>query len=114
MKLVQIGQRESAEVIAEMPQVPLPDLQDAVLSTEQLEALFSDLAEHATIGEIIFKGAATERVDARRKPTLVDAFAALRLDTVRGVQVRYLHEGKEWWDTLMSTPAGVRLVRIER
>jgi len=30
-----------------------------------------------------------------------------------GVQLRYVHDGVEWWDTLMRTERGARLVRME-
>ena len=113
MKLVQIGEHGTIEELDELPAPPLPDLQDAILSSAQLDALFADLAEHATIGEIILKGGATQRANPRAKPSLEEALAALRAGTTRGVQIRYLHEGSEWWDTLMRTQEGVRLVRIE-
>ncbi|MCO4772982.1 MAG: hypothetical protein KDA24_23315, partial [Deltaproteobacteria bacterium] len=80
----------------------------------QVEVLFADLAAHATIGEIILKGAPTARADASTQSTLQEGFDALRLGRARGVQVRYMHNGREWWDTLMRTPDGIRLVRIER
>lgn len=91
---------------------PLPELQDAVLDGAAVEALFADLAEHTTIGEIILKGGPTERGRVVQ-PSLAEAAAALASGTVRGVQIRYLHEGREWWDTLMRVGDGVRLVRIE-
>jgi hypothetical protein len=30
----------------------------------------------------------------------------------RGIQIRYHYDGADWWDTLMRTPQGIRLVRI--
>ena len=34
---------------------------------------------------------------------------------VLGLQVRYRHDGREWWDTLLAlSPGGFRLVRIEQ
>ncbi len=92
---------------------PLPDLQDAVLAEAEVDALFADLATHATVGEIVWKGGATDRAQGAA-PSLQDAREALRSGAVRGVQIRYLHEGRRWWDTLMRVPGGVRLVRIER
>jgi hypothetical protein len=33
---------------------------------------------------------------------------------VRGLQLRYRHQGKTWWDTVMPLPGGLfRIVRIE-
>ena len=40
------------------------------------------------------------------------AQAGLAAGDFRGVQVRYVYEGKEWCDTLLAAPGGVRLVRI--
>lgn len=91
---------------------PLPELQDAVISTAELEVLFADLASHAEIGAIVLKGAATER--AAGTATLEDAQAALVAGTVRGVQIRYRFDGTGWWDTLLCVPGGFRVVRMER
>jgi hypothetical protein len=93
--------------------VPLPDLQDAVLTEHELEVYFSDLQTHANVGEIILKMGATERARVGA-PTLAEAQTALVQGDVRGVQIRYVHAARQWWDTLMVTAGGIRLVRIER
>lgn len=111
MSLIQIGEVVQGPEFEEP--APLPELQDAVLAPEQLAALLADYEAHVQIGEVILKGAATARA-MTTNPSLQDANAALRSGAVRGVQIRYLHDGREWWDTLMATPQGVRLVRIER
>jgi len=109
--LIQIGEVVQGPGFEEP--APLPELQDAVLTPDQLAALVADYEAHVRIGEVILKGAATARA-MTTNPSLGEAMAALRSGAVRGVQVRYIHDGREWWDTLMVTPAGVRLVRIER
>lgn len=97
----------------EPPPPPLPELQDAILGSAELDALFADLSALAERLEIILKGAANERAVVGRDPTLDEARAMLESGAVRGVQLRYVHEGTTWWDTLLRTPAGVRIVRIE-
>lgn len=89
----------------------LPVLQQTVLDAATLEALFRDLAQCTQILGVIPKGApqayAAEKgisLDAAREGLVSGAF--------RGVQVRYRYENQEWCDTLLATPAGVRLVRI--
>ena len=44
--------------------------------------------------------------------TLDDARQHLRARTVRGLQIRYRHDGADWWDTLMVVGVNYRLVRI--
>lgn len=43
---------------------------------------------------------------------LDDARQLLRARTVRGLQIRYRHDGADWWDTLMVVGQNFRLVRI--
>ena len=107
--IVRIGEVPQSEP----PPPPLPELQDALLGPGELDALLADLASLAEGLEIILKGAATERAIVGRDPTLDDARAMLESGAVRGVQLRYSYEGTTWWDTLLRTPAGVRIVRIE-
>jgi hypothetical protein len=91
-----------------------PDVQDALLDAELLARLFSDLELGADVREIVYKRAA-EEADATAGPLdLAAARDALLAGRVLGVQIRYLHEGRRWCDTLLPTPAGVRLVRIEQ
>lgn len=89
----------------------LPPLQVTVLDAAGLSALFLDLRELADRVEIAVRGA-----DGRAAASgwsLDDAHAALRDRRVAGVQVRYVHAGTEWWDTLQPLAEGVRLVRID-
>ncbi|MBX3743796.1 MAG: hypothetical protein KF833_00665 [Verrucomicrobiae bacterium] len=90
---------------------PLPELNQAVLDSETLGRLFRDLSQCAEIVEVIPKFADRRMVEEGRL-TLEEARALLESGAVRGVQVRYRYQGADWWDTLMVTGAGVRLVRI--
>lgn len=90
----------------------LPDLQQTVLDTPTLDALFADLAAHAKVLSVVPKRAPSAMVE-ERTVTLTDAREGLRSGTFRGVQVRYRFENHEWCDTLVAMPGGTaRLVRI--
>ena len=90
---------------------PLPDLNQAVLDESSLESLFRDFVACTKVLDVTVKTAA-DRMTPQKRVTLDDAKALLLSNLVRGVQVRYLYDNAEWWDTLMATPAGVRVVRI--
>lgn len=92
---------------------PFPEMHDAVLSSDELSALFRDYRECAVVGEILVKPG-PGFVSTESAPTLEQAEELLRNRAVRGVQVRYQFNDGAWWDTLMQTPAGVRLVRIRQ
>lgn len=91
---------------------PLPQLQDALLDPETLEQLLRDIQRCAVVQEVLLKGGAVEMVSGKSVP-LVEAMDALRRGQVLGVQIRYWYDGSNWWDTLMRTPKGIRLIRIE-
>jgi hypothetical protein len=81
----------------------LPPLHRAALDATTAEALFDDLAALTTIEVVRIKGA----VGAC---TLAEARDALEAGA-RGVQVRYRWGGESWLDTILRTPAGLRIVR---
>lgn len=87
--------------------IPLACLTTAELDPETLAALFSDLATLVEIDEVLIKGDATAYAGATG---LVEAQRALAAGA-RGIQIRYRWAGEAWLDTLMSGPAGIRLVR---
>ncbi len=93
------------------PAPRLPDVQQAVLDAATLDALFRDLALCTRILAVVPKTAATGMV-TEGSISLDDARVGLTSGAFRGVQVRYRYDQQEWCDTLMATPAGVRLVRM--
>ena len=94
------------------PAEALPALQDALLDGDTLDALFRDLAGLVELQEILLKGAS--RSHALERPvSLEEARAALAEGAVVGAQIRYRYQGSDWWDTLLRTPQGIRLVRIQ-
>lgn len=93
---------------------PLPDLHQSEIDEVTLRQLFDDLGKHARIIEIIPKFAPGYVQDAAPSLQLDEAHELLASRALRGLQIRYLHEGKTWWDTLMPLPGGLfRIVRIE-
>lgn len=90
-----------------------PMLQDVMLDEATLDRLFTDVAELATLLDVAVKGAPEDMTPPSTPRSLADVRAALREGRVFGVQLRYRYAGTEWWDTLMRTASGVRLVRID-
>lgn len=90
----------------------LPQLQDALLDPETLAQLFRDIQRCAVVHEVLLKGSASLMASEKSVP-LDEAELALQEKRVVGVQIRYWYEGTNWWDTLMHTHRGIRLIRIE-
>ena len=91
--------------------VPLPDVYQAELDAATLAQLVSDLETFAEVLEIRETGAS--RAYGETAPlSLARATERLASGAVRGVQVRYRHEGGLWMDTLMRQGDVTRLVRL--
>ena len=93
---------------------PLPDLLQSDIDEATLRQLITDIGTHTEILEIIPKHA-PGYVEENPAPIQLDeAFQMLASRGVRGLQIRYRHQGKTWWDTVMPLPGGLfRIVRIE-
>ena len=87
--------------------IPLARLTTAVLDAETVEALFLDLATQVEVDSVLIKGQAGTYAGLAGLDAARQALAA----GARGIQIRYRWAGAGWLDTLLSTPAGVRLVR---
>lgn len=93
---------------------PLPDLHQSEVDEATLRQLFTDVGTHTEIIEIIPKHAPGHVDENPESLQLDEAFRLLVSRSARGLQLRYRHEGKIWWDTLMPLPGGLfRIVRIE-
>jgi hypothetical protein len=91
----------------------LPALHQSLLDDATLAALFRDLDACTRIVGVLAKRAARGQSDER--PLCFDeARDAFLAGGLRSIQVRYLYNGEEWWDTLLRTPQGVRIVRIRQ
>lgn len=93
---------------------PLPDLLQSDIDEATLHQLITDIGTHTEILEIIPKYALGYVSENPAPLQLDEAYRQLIEHTVRGLQLRYLHEGKTWWDTILPLPGGLfRIVRIE-
>jgi hypothetical protein len=86
---------------------------DAVLDPAEVAALFRDYRALAGSMQIQLRNA-PGLVLPHPSPTLDDAESLLLSGSIRGMQLRYQFNGRNWCDTLMPIPLGVRLVRISQ
>lgn len=89
----------------------LPELLDQVIDEATLLTLVGDIEALTRVQEVLVKGAPADRAQTGAL-TPRQAVELLRTGQVRGVQIRYHHDGVDWLDTLMRTPAGTRVVRM--
>jgi hypothetical protein len=90
----------------------LPELHQGVLDSATLDQLVLDIETCTELLEVIPKFGPESYVGEETVIDLKTAVSMLVAGELRGAQVRYKHEGVQWWDTLMATPQGVRIVRI--
>jgi hypothetical protein len=84
-----------------------------MLDRDALEALHADLAAYAT--DVQIRSRAPLPLPTSDPATaLAAAFERLASGQSRGLQIRDRHEGTTWCDTLMPSPEGVRLTRIDQ
>lgn len=91
--------------------IELPTLQDTLLDDATVDRLFADIAELTRVLEVIPKTAERGYVGTGCI-SIQQARAMLRSRNCRAIQLRYIHDGAQWWDTLMPRPGGTRIVRI--
>ncbi len=96
---------------AEADQRRMPELRQSVLDPATLAALFNDLEHCAKVLEVVPKQSRHRFVEAAAV-SLDEGRRMLLAGEARAVQIRYLYDNAEWWDTLIAEPAGVRIVRI--
>jgi hypothetical protein len=94
--------------------VDTPPLHEAVLTESLLLELFDDIAACTDIREVLVKRGPKAKVCDNEVLSLTDARDALLSGSVPAVQLRYVYEGSDWWDTIMAVPGkGYRLVRVQ-
>jgi len=101
----------SVEPGAEVPEaVPLAELQEAVLGEEDVAQYLEDLSAEA-------KGLVVRTKEAARAKFLASGLDLLRSGLLEkslwGAQLRYVHQGVAWVDTLIVGPQGVKIVRMK-
>jgi len=89
----------------------LPDINQGILDEATLAQYYQDL-ELTRIFAIMVKGG-PERYTPEESVTLATARELLAARLCHGIQIRYIWQQEEWWDTLITTSEGVRLVRIK-
>jgi hypothetical protein len=92
---------------------PMPELEEGNLDAAGLESLLRDVGACADLLEVILKGNASSRA-ATAGVDLGAAKEALMARTCRAAQLRYRYAGVEWWDTVLVSPTGWRVVRIRQ
>ena len=101
---------QSSKLLTNNPE-DLPEINEAILDTETLNQLFEDVSQFTQLIEVIVKrGARSQTPDANY--SLDQARQMLDEGAAMGVQLRYSFDGAQWWDTLIRTPTGTRIVRI--
>lgn len=90
--------------------IEFPDLNQGLLDEATLAQYFEDL-RLARVFAVLVKGGA-ERYANENSIALETAQKLLAMGLCRGVQIRYVWQDEEWWDTLMRTAEGTRLVRV--
>lgn len=91
---------------------PLPQVLEGTLDAPTLDALFADVEATGALLAVVLKRGRTAE-PPRGPSALADAREALRAGLASAVQLRYRHEGREWWDTVLSAgPGAWRVVRI--
>lgn len=91
--------------------IELPTLQDTILDDATVDQLFADIADLTRVLDVIPKTAERGYVGAG-SVSMDEARTMLRHHSCRAIQLRYVHDGAQWWDTLMPQPNGTRIVRI--
>lgn len=90
---------------------PLPELQDSMIDEATFRQYVDDLHHAAKILDVRLRG----HEAARAQDNTIDlarGFVLFEGKDVGGMQIKYLYEGLEWWDTLMWVGENIRLIRI--
>ncbi|MDA3962291.1 MAG: hypothetical protein PF961_16000 [Planctomycetota bacterium] len=86
-------------------------LQQADLDPATLEQLFADISTHCRVIGCLIKGAPDGYAPEQQHP-LETARTLLASRKIRGMQIRYVYQGEQWWDTLIAQGEITRLVRV--
>lgn len=95
--------------LSKMPE--LPELHESILDEATVDQLFADIKALTRVVEVIPKTISRGYVQ-EGSISLDEGRQMLRNGCCRALQVRYLHDGALWWDTLITQPEGTRVVRI--
>lgn len=90
---------------------PLPELQDSLIDNATFHQYVDDLHHAAKVLDVRLKGHDAPRAQDNTID-LARGFVLFEGKDVGGMQIKYLYEGLEWWDTLMWVGENIRLIRI--
>ena len=91
-----------------------PTIYRARLTPEDVDALLGDIATCAVVQEIRCRDIG-DPAGTRTLESLNEMLELIRSKSIRGLQIRYLHDNTLWFDTLMFEAEGnVELTRIEQ
>lgn len=91
----------------------LSTLHEGVLDEAALRSLAQDLKAFSTVHLVRPKRSPRARA-TDRELSVDDGVAQLLNGAIRGLQLRYRHDGTEWCDTLIAAGNGsFRLVRVQ-
>jgi hypothetical protein len=89
---------------------PLSAHQGTLLDAASLDVLFLELSDEVDVCEVHLEDG-TRAHPRKRSASLEEAHEALRVGATPGVQIHYYFQGDAWWDTLLRTDQGFRLIR---
>lgn len=93
--------------------IDFPELIEGEMDQAMLSQLVADITGCTELLEVIPKYSAQGYAPEQSDLDLTDAVDQLVKGELRGLQIRYNYQGNQWWDTLMRTPKGVKLVRVK-
>lgn len=98
---------------SQLPDGPaIPEMREAILTVDDVRELVADLRAHACVTGTLCR-AGTRRQTPPDHIPLEAAIEQLFARTVTAIQIRYQFSGHDWTDTLLHSPAGIRLVRCQ-
>lgn len=91
----------------------LPELDEGLLDEAGFRALCAEVERLTELDQVLVKGS-----PARYTPDtnwqLPAARDALIAGQARGIQLRYRYDGQAWFDTVLKTPDGYKVVRMQQ
>ncbi len=91
----------------------LPELEEGLLDEAALRTLCEEILAHTELDQVLAKGPSGGHTP-NKGWDLGEALEALIGAQVRGIQLRYRYQGKAWFDTILRSPDGYRVVRMHQ
>ena len=91
---------------------PIPEMREMVFDEEQVASFMDDLKNLTQIESIQTKGGKSLHAD-ESQINLDDAFTALKKGEIRGIQIRYRHNGFDWTDSVFIVANDYKIIRCQ-